>query len=668
MKFRLSILALPLVAFAAGLTAAHFWAAPSASAREANTTATSSNSTSPSSANSSGPVFDHAPNKKPWNADSQLGDIMRQYTGAERTLAVAALIDSLPVDQLATLINQARRCPDAGLGEKTLTMAFAKWASADPQAALAFATTAAKGVSRNGNSLGNAFATGEIVEVLGTWAATDPQAALAATKKLSTATLRSSALNSVLETMVKGPDPQSAVAYAKTLSGAQGRDALSTVFNTWATTDPAAAFAATGQISNLQMRGQMTRNAIVAEANLDPQAALAMTKSLPPGLQNMDDYSYAFSRMAMKNPSDAVAALAQMPAGYMQNLATQAVAADWADTDPQAALAWASNITNPTERQTALYYSLRHMSGSDAVGALAQINLISNANQRASATTDILSNLADTDPAAALQWVDKNTTGNTYNRTISNVLAHLSTDDPTAAVNYIATMPPGTAKNNATSTTLNLWSQQDPQAALDWANQNLTGPDLNNATNNIVRNLIATDPTSAESYVAGMPDSPARTNAIQNLANTLSRQDPNTALDWLTNTPGLPDAAKTAAMSTIMNAWAQTDPAAAAISLNQMVLKDPTYANLLPNLAAQWAAADPDSALQWAEAVTDPATRATTMNRALVTIANFDPASAWKSLAGLPADFPNTPSLMTTIINDWARQAPAAASQALNQL
>jgi hypothetical protein len=211
MKRLCKILAPILAAFLVGLGAARFWASTApVAARPDNKTAAAKSATN---FRTTSAASDHSPNLKGWNPNSALGEIIATANGGERLIAAAALVDSVPVDQLATLINSARACPDAQLRQKVLDMAYAKWAANDPQTALTFARTAA--TQRFDHD------SGPLTQVLSTWAATDPQDALAAAKKINLTSLRGDALNSVLGAMAQGPDPLSAVAAAKALPGGQ---------------------------------------------------------------------------------------------------------------------------------------------------------------------------------------------------------------------------------------------------------------------------------------------------------------------------------------------------------------------------------------------------------------------------------------------------------------
>jgi RNA polymerase sigma factor (sigma-70 family) len=164
------------------------------------------------------------PKNVPWDLQGPLAEILRKYKGGARFAALAKLVEQTPVSQLGELLDSASSCPQPGIAELVKALAYAKWASADPQGALAYATIAS---TRKGNST-------DLTNVFSTWAGIDPQAALAAATKLERASFRADGVEEVLSIWVQGGDPMAAFTAMNNLPpGLATANLTLDLFNSW---------------------------------------------------------------------------------------------------------------------------------------------------------------------------------------------------------------------------------------------------------------------------------------------------------------------------------------------------------------------------------------------------------------------------------------------------
>ena len=663
------------LAFAAGWMVDIYWAgraAPSAAlaprARAAGAYVNAAKIT-PFSANYANAIkgADTEPKRVEWSADSALGKILAANKGGQLTLALAGLIAQTPVDQLGALLNSAHACNDNVARDQLEEMAYAKWANADPAKAFAFAQAAVtKSFPTNDTALS---------EVLSTWAGHDPQAALAAAQGLDSSSLRQDAVRVVLANWALGDDPKAALDTAKALNlGSQLNNVLQGIYINWAEHDPAGAFAALDQVANVNTRNNLVGNILQAMSETDPNGALKLLLTLPPGAQNAPPYAInkIFSQLTMQDPAAAVQALGQLPGGQMRENAVTQVATAWADTDPQGAINWANSLGNAADRANALYNVVRSASAEDPAAAANDLKLIPNINQRNQAMNEVLDNWTDADPAAALKWAQNNTVGNAQNMALSEIVQHVAGTDPLGALGVIQQMPNTPQNNNLVFQTIGQWAATDPAAAMKWATNNLSGVDQTTATGIALRGLIQTDPAAGAEYVAAMDNNPQRNNLVTQVATSLAQTDVDGALAWINSTGNLTPAARNSAISSALSPLIQTDPMAAAAKLASLNL-DPSPINnsILSNLSGQiangLAQSDPNAAIAWSENLTGVA-RTNALMASIGTLANADPNAAWNTAINLPADDPARANMMNAVVNDWGRNDPATAATLINNL
>ncbi len=611
---------------------------------------------------------DKDPKMVAWSAESALGKILAATKGGQRTLAIAGLVNQTSVDQLGALIDQARFCNDQSARQSLLDMAYAKWATADPATALAFARTAAtKRFDKD---------SGPLTQVLSTWAGHDPQAALAAAQSVDLISLKQDGIRSVLAAWGAGPNPQDAITAAKSLNlGSQLSPALNAIYSSWAENNPSAAFGALDQIDNLNTRNNLAGSILQTMAGRDPRAALSLLESLPAGEQNTPPFpiNSIFSSLTTQSPQTAVAALNEIPGGLMRERAVTSIASDWADNDPQGALSWANSLSNPADRQNALSNVIQHMSANDPSDAAAQLKDIPDVNQRNQAMSSVLSHWADSDPAAALQWAQKNTTGNAQSMALSQIVNNVAATDPVAALGIVQQMADAPNYNSLVFQTVNSWSQSDPAAALAWAGNNLSGTEKTTATNLALRQLINVDPSAGASYVSSLPDGANRNNLINQVVSSMARTDTDSALAWISATPNIDAQTRDSAIQSVMTNLGQDDPASAAQKLAGLNIDTSTPAgqsalnSIAGQIAANWADSDPAAALDWAASLTGSA-RQNALSSTLTTVASSDPAAAWNAVMSMSPNDPAQTALIGTVANAWARTDPASATNLLGEL
>src|SRR6185436_18185226 len=107
-----------------------------------------------------------------------------------------------------------------------------------------------------------------------------------------------------------------------------------------------------------------------ALAATDPQAALDLAVASASNNQqwgNGGTYG-VFSAWANKDPAEAAAKAAELPASQQRSQAFQAIAATWASQDPQAAIAWANGLPSGQDKRNAINSVVSAWTQQDSAG------------------------------------------------------------------------------------------------------------------------------------------------------------------------------------------------------------------------------------------------------------------------------------------------------------
>jgi hypothetical protein len=165
--------------------------------------------------------------------------------------------------------------------------------------------------------------------------------------------------------------------------------------------------------------------------------------SLPDTAWKQNLLQQTSEEISRNDPADAAKLAQQMQPGDALTNAMQAVACNWASTDPNAALDWINSVTDPAMRD----------------------RLIASAAQ----------SYALTDPALAATWlVTSDNSDQIVNDAALNILRTWVTKDPAQAADWVSQFPGGSVQASGIQIVSQYWSQKDPDAAAAWI-QNLSG-------------------------------------------------------------------------------------------------------------------------------------------------------------------------------------------------
>lgn len=214
-------------------------------------------------------------------------------------------------------------------------------------------------------------------------------------------------------------NPQSAFQQAQSLSRDSQDVALPTIVEMWARSNPLVAMDTVSNLKNASQRKQLQSALLRAWAENDSQNLFDNLERLPEAIRSKAEQQ-AMLAVARTAPSDAVAYLADLPAGDRQQSLALEIAQYWSNLDIYAALDWvlSDQITSESTRRKAL--------------------------------TEVLRNLVDVDPTLAFQTALKLEPLSKYGRGLeAMVIEQLARSDIDRAISLLSQVRDGHTKLHA---------------------------------------------------------------------------------------------------------------------------------------------------------------------------------------------------------------------------
>ena len=389
---------------------------------------------------------------------------------------------------------------------------------------------------------------------LSTWAAKDPQAALEwAISNLPRGGDRSFVVNSAMTQWVKS-NPTAALDRALAMSTKQGRsDALTAIFLTWADIDPQRAAqgldargdfpgrdkaigitayswaardrsAATAWACNLQDDNNRIRAVAAIAAQIydtDRNHGDAWLRSLPDNCTDND----AMRKISPYLLSEGSGGTTNPPPEPETLPPLQVYLANWAISDSDAAVAWASQLTNDQARGAALMTIAQAVAPSDPAAATRIQAIIP-----ASSPSLLPQETTSRDTVSAEQLPD----GAKRDALIHSLAVQMAKDDPGGALEWvIGQMSPGLELDATVRTIIWDWAERDSAAAIAWISQLTDSSAQTRDTATVAMSLARTNPSAAAQVADTLPVGTTKSNVVVNVAYNWAIIDPIAATAWV---------------------------------------------------------------------------------------------------------------------------------------
>ena len=220
---------------------------------------------------------------------------------------------------------------------------------------------------------------------------------------------------------------------------------------------------------------------------------------------------------------------------------------------------------------------------------------------------------ADSDPDKALAWAEKIGNAESRKKAIAGAIGSWAARDSLATSKYVTAMPPGDAKDDALSMLASSWVGNDPKAAQAWADAlsgTERSKVLQALVGKVQEEDPENAPSAYQKYAASLSaeDAAKKDNqaVAKNVAATMAKDDPQKAIAWLATLPA--GGAREQAVGGIAESWIKFDPASASEWITNLAPgegRDTASGQLATTIARD----DPDRAFIWATSITDAAAR-----------------------------------------------------------
>lgn len=307
------------------------------------------------------------------------------------------------------------------------------------------------------------------------------------------------------------------------------------LFGRWAETDPLAAMAYSDKMG---MAGMFAKPTILQGwASTDPENAA----------KYFSEHPREFAMMGM----------GPMGGGRNGGSGASVIAAEWAKSNPEAALAWAQTLKG-NDKDQAMTSVVRELSMTNPQKAV-QLAATMEGDAKTSAYESIAGQWGAKNFSEAEAWI-KSLPADQQDAAMASAIRSLANQDPQAASTKIASMADGDAKNRAIGEVVDTWSREDPKAAAAWLSSQSTEAS-GRAMRELMGNWARQDDAGALSYLTAQPAGEARDQATQAYVWSNRSADPKSVIslaETITNEEDRQRAVGVAAMQ-----WMQSDPEAA---------------------------------------------------------------------------------------------------------
>ena len=338
------------------------------------------------------------------------------------------------------------------------------------------------------------------IQVIQQWAQTDPQAALKAALSIPDSMLKGPAMNSAINSWARS-DFSGALRYVvslddstmradllQNLSGSsQGnrkelldavldhmppgdsfRNAVSNLFSQWARENPKEAAGAISQLPAGSVFASAASN-IAAQwvrTAANKQDIFDWVRTLPEGDARTNSLYSVFGEWSRSDPPGAIRALGSLPPEE-KKAAARALASGWARKSPEAALQWASSMTDANDRGSIVQTVVSQWAGMAPDAAARYVERLPE-SERSGPMQAVVNTWASKDTEAAAAWLDQQPFGPAKDSALAPLARRIAQEDPEAALTWVAGISDEKQRFQQIENIARDWVRQEPAAAKHW--------------------------------------------------------------------------------------------------------------------------------------------------------------------------------------------------------
>jgi hypothetical protein len=328
---------------------------------------------------------------------------------------------------------------------------------------------------------------------------------------------------------------------------------------------------------------------------------------------------------------------------------------EWAKSDPQTALNYAYQESNPSERSSMVGMVLTHWARQSPADALAWVEQLPKKAETREYLAAVLVAFAGTDPQLALSKLSEIPL-HRRRHVQEAALDAIAETDPKKAMELAATLKSPARgsyapdSGNAGAGVLSKWLKDNRDEALAWINAQPESVRKRTLPHALQR-LSQEDPHAALELLSLLPSSANRESTLATLVHALAQRDPEKLLAWSQDSNSKPRE-KEMALLAYAERMAADDPKAAFEVIKNLNTRE---AHRLSGIFTRYAEVDQDGALAAAESLKGKQ-RTTALQGVLRSIADAEPLKALEYAENLKGR--DRLQSMSEITATWIRSDP----------
>lgn len=344
------------------------------------------------------------------------------------------------------------------------------------------------------------------------------------------------------------------------------------LFREWARVDADGMIAALNEREDAGLRRTWREDAALSVCVHDPERGLRLMSEWH---VRIGPLMTGITPWAAANPRHAAEFAFENSGGWVSEYVIEAIAKEWAKTDPAAALEFATGKRGQLASKlgTTVLKAWSDRNLNDAADWIASTDEQTR-NRFGSAFVEVW---AKQDASSALNWCQENLTGSSLSQAVGQVLQGAAQKDVAGAAGLVAAMEPSAARSEGAVAVAGKWfpglasGKSVPSEAIAW---------LASLDNTSIRRVIekaewgwaTSDPKSMAAFLAAASPEQVPSYADNILAREMARQNPLEALDWAGQLSGRRGSE---AGSAAFGEWRSSQPDAAMAWLDQLPSNDP---------------------------------------------------------------------------------------------
>lgn len=334
---------------------------------------------------------------------------------------------------------------------------------------------------------------------------------------------------------------------------------------------------------------------------------------------------------------DTARLLDTLPAGERREHLLHRLAERWAQSDPEAALAWAATL-RPREQEHATDVVFHTWCEEAPADALAYAAALPNSERSLSYVHHLAHQWARRDRAAAIAWATAQGDVAVHARALRGVTEAWAGEQPRDAAGFAMAEGNALDRRELLEIVSHRWAESDWREALAWAG-GLGDSDRGVALRSVLHSVAEGSPEEAAALfegISGLLTADARRDAAGEVAARWAESSPADAANWAL---GLPEGGhlQRRAVHELVQHWLRLDSLAASGWVGTLPAgetRDAAAGTLVEHVARS----DPESAFAWAASIDDEGHRAHMMNHSLEHWHEIDPAAARAAFDAAPLD------------------------------